>query len=274
MVPRREQLFSYSLLVVFSTIAVWPLLAVVLLAFNRPGSFPVGLGIPQPWSFDSFIKAWNEGGFGSAIINSVVVACAVVAASLFLSILTGYAFGTMRFRGSSLLFYYFLLGVIVPYEATVIPLYYDFRALGLIDTYWAMILPQVAFSVSFGTFWLRAFFRAFPSELIDAARVDGAGTWAVLWRVIVPNARPALLAAAVILFIWTWNILILAIVMMQSPNMQLAPAALAFFAGAARSQDLPVVGAAAVLVALPVVVMYVLLQRQYMASLVGGALKG
>lgn len=274
MVSRREQVLSYAILIVFSFIALWPVVAIVLLAFNAPGTLVSGVGVPNQWSLDSFAAAWTDGGVGPALFNSFVVAGSVVAIAVVLSILTGYAFGTMRFRGQSALFYYFLVGIIVPYEATVIPLYYDFRVLHLTDTYLSLILPQIAFSLSFGTFWMRSFFRGFPGELIEAARVDGASSWAILWRVVLPTAGPALLALAAILFIWTWNELLLAIVMIQTPSLQMAPASLAFFAGLQRTQDLPVVAAAAVLVASPVVLIYAMLQRRYIEGVVAGALVG
>jgi raffinose/stachyose/melibiose transport system permease protein len=274
MVSRREQTLSYAILLAFSLIAVWPVLAVVLLAFNPPGTLVSSVGLPVVWSLESFSKAWTEAGVGQSLLNSFIVAISVVVAAIVLSIMTGYAFGTMRFRGMNVLFFYVLVGIIVPYEATVIPLYYDFRLLHLTDTYLAMILPQIAFSVSFGTFWMRAFFRGFPRELIEAARCDGANAWQILWRIIVPTAGPAIMALAAILFIWTWNELLLAIVMIQNPDLQMAPAALAFFAGAQRTQDLPVVAAAAVLVALPVVAIYAILQRRYIEGVVAGAVTG
>ena len=274
MVSRREQVGAYGILFLFAFIAVWPVLAIVLLAFNGPGTLVNGVGLPAHWTLDSFFAAWTDGGVGPALFNSFVVAISVVGIAVVFSIFTGYAFGTMRFRGQGLLFYYFLIGIVVPYEATVIPLYFDFRLLHLTDTYLALILPQIAFSLSFGTFWLRSFFRGFPTELIEAARVDGASTWQVLWQVVLPTAGPSVLALSAILFIWTWNELLLAIVMIQDPSMQMAPASLAFFAGLQRTQDLPVVAAAAVLVALPVVLIYAVLQRRYIEGVVAGALVG
>lgn len=274
MTKKLENLVSYCILILFSFIAVWPLASVILLALNQPGTLVSGLQIPNPLSLASFVKAWTEGGINAALFSSFVVAIVVVVASVVLSLMTGYVFGTMSFKGSSVLFYYFMVGVSVPYEATVIPLFYQFQNLGLINTYWAMILPQVAFSISFGTFWMRAFFQTFPKELIDAGWTDGAGSWVVLWKVIVPNTGPSVLALSAILFIWTWNELLLAIVMIQKPSMRMAPAALALFAGVQRTADLPVVAAAAVLVALPVVIIYVILQRQFIEGITAGALTG
>ena len=130
-----------------------------------------------------------------------------------------------------MLFYVFLLGLMVPIEAMIVPLYYDLRDLGLTDTYWALILPQIAPSVAFGTFWMRAFFRGVPRSLVEAARIDGASTWFTLWRVLLPLARPAVLTMTVLLFMWTWNEFLLALVMVSDENLRTAPLGLAFFQG-------------------------------------------
>jgi len=276
MVSRREQVLSYAILLAFAVFAVFPFIATTLVAFNQPNASVSGLAIPSPWSLQSFFTAWSDpdAGIGRSLFNSMVLATTVVIASVLLSILAGYAFGTMKFRGSSLLFYFFLIGLIVPYEATIIPLYYEFRGLKLVDTYWAMILPDIGGSFAFGTFWMTSFFRSFPSELIDAARADGASRWQTLWQVIVPTAGAAIFALATILFIWTWNNLLLAIVMISNPQLQMAPAALNFFVGREFGINYQVTCAAAILVALPVMIVYYVLQRRYGADVLAGSLKG
>lgn len=276
MVPRREQAVSYAILLAFAVFAVYPFISTTLVAFNPPDASVRGLAIPQPWSLDSFFAAWSDpdASIGRSLFNSMVLATVVVVASVFLSILTGFAFGTMKFRGSSALFYFFLIGLIVPYEATIIPLYYEFRGLRLTDTYWSMILPDIGGSLAFGTFWMTSFFRGFPRELIDAARSDGASSWQTLWRVTVPTAGAAIFALATILFIWTWNNLLLAIVMIPNPELQMAPAALNFFVGRQFGINYQVTCAAAILVALPVLVVYYVLQRRYGADVLAGSLKG
>ena len=276
MVSRREQTLSYAILLAFTVFSLFPFIATTLVAFNQPNATVSGLAIPSPWSVQSFITAWSDpdAGIGRSLFNSMVLATIVVIASVLLSILAGYAFGTMKFRGSSALFYFFLIGLIVPYEATIIPLYYEFRGLKLVDTYWAMILPDIGGSFAFGTFWMTSFFRSFPSELIDAARTDGASRWQILWRVIVPTAGAAIFALATILFIWTWNNLLLAIVMISKPSLQMAPAALNYFVGREFGINYQVTCAAAILVALPVMVVYYVLQRRYGADVLAGSLKG
>jgi raffinose/stachyose/melibiose transport system permease protein len=218
--------------------------------------------------------AWSEGNFGRGLLNSFIVAATVSVVTAVLATLSGYAFGTMRFRGSNALFYLLLIGLIFPYEATVIPLYYVFRDVGLTDSYWALILPQIGLSVPFGTFWMRAFFRSSPDALVEASRLDGASSFATLWRVLLPQAWPAITTMVVLVFMWTWNEFLLALVMIQSDSLRTAPLGLALFAGANRnSQDATLVAAAAILVALPVMIVYVFLQRSFIRGMFAGAVK-
>jgi raffinose/stachyose/melibiose transport system permease protein len=200
-------------------------------------------------------------------------AVSVVGISTIVSILAGYAFGMMRFRFAQPLFYIFLLGLMVPMEAMIVPLYYDLRDLELTDTYWALILPQVGTSVAFGTFWMRAFFRTVPRSLVEAARIDGASSWTTLWRVLVPFGRPAILTMMVLVFMWTWNEFLLALVMVSSENLRTAPLGLAFFQGQ-HTSDLTLLAAGAVIVATPVVFVYVFLQRHFIRGMLTGAVKG
>ena len=270
-----ERVLTYGVLVLASVFAVYPLLSVVFLALNEPGSLATGLAFPREPSFESFRRAWGEGGFDHALLSSFIITAAVVVASVFLSILAGYAFGTMRFRGSNVIFAFLLIGVVVPWEATVYPLYYEYQRVGLLDTYWAVILPQIGLSVAFGTFWLRGFFRSAPRQLMDAGRVDGASSWTILWRILVPLGRPAIVTLAILLFVFTWNDYLLALVLIQDENTWTAPVALGSFAG--RQYDTPdlreITAAASVLVALPIVLVYIALQRQFMRGLTSGAVK-
>ena len=144
---------------------------------------------------------------------------------------------------------------------------------GLTNTYWALILPQIGLSVPFGTFWMRAFFRSTPRSLIEAARVDGASTFTILIRVLLPQAKPALLTLSALIFMYTWNEFLLALVMIQDPDKQTAPLGLSFFATATRAGDPTAVAAAAVIVALPVIVVYVILQRHFIRGITAGAVK-
>src|SRR5262249_8303473 len=149
-----------------------------------------------------------------------------------LSIMAGYALGAMRFRGSSAVFLLFLTGLTIPTEAIVVPLYFDLRSVGLDNSYAGLILPQVAMSVAFGTFWMRAYFPTVPRSLMEAARMDGASSWTTLWRVLVPIGRPAILTMVVLVTMWTWNEFLLPLVIVNSDEgLRTAPLGLSFFQG-------------------------------------------
>jgi raffinose/stachyose/melibiose transport system permease protein len=270
---RREQILSYVVLSVFAVVAIYPILSIVLLAMHKRSDLVTGFSIPDRLSFKSFETAWSQGGFGRGLLNSFIVAATVSVVTAVLSTLSGYAFGAMRFRGADALFYLLLLGLIFPYEATVIPLYYVFRDVGLTDSLWALILPQIALSVPFGTFWMRAFFRSTPASLVEASRLDGGTSFTTLWRVLLPQAWPALTTMFVLVFMWTWNEFLLALVMIQSDDLRTAPLGLALFSGANKTTDPTLVAAAAVLVALPVMIVYVFLQRSFIRGMFAGAVK-
>jgi len=272
-ISQRERAANYAIVVVFSALALLPVVGIVLVALHGPGETVAGFSLPHRPSLSNFRSAWDEGRFSTYLRSSAIVSVSVVTIATVVSILAGYAFGTMRFRGNRALFYVLLLGIMVPEEAIIVPLYYDLRGAGLTDTYWALILPQVAQSVAFGTFWMRAYFRSAPRSLVEAARIDGASSWTTLWRILVPGGRPAILTMMVLVFMWTWNEFLLPLVMVTSENLRTAPLGLAFFQGQHTSQ-FSLLAAGAVIVALPVVVVYVFLQRHFIRGMLTGAVKG
>jgi raffinose/stachyose/melibiose transport system permease protein len=269
---RRDLSLTYAILGAFSLIAILPVAGIVFTAVQDPDAL-AAFGSFQGIHLGNFADAWRDGNFGTYLRSSAIVTVSVVAVAVVLSIMSGFAFGLMRFRGSELLFYVFLLGLMIPTEAMIVPLYYDFRDLGLTDTYWALILPQIGTSVAFGTFWMRAYFRSVPRSLVEAARIDGASSWFTLWRVLLPLARPAVLTMTVLLFMWTWNEFLLALVMVSDEGLRTAPLGLSFFQGR-NTSNLTLLAAGAVIVATPVVVLYVFLQRHFIRGMLSGAVKG
>lgn len=272
-VSRGERTANYAILVAFAAFAIWPVLTVVIAALgpdDAAGGTVGGrvLGLHP----ENFAAAWEVGRFGSYLRTSLLVSSSVVVVSVVLSILSGYALGAMRFRGSTVMFYVFLVGIMMPSEAVLVPLYYDLRDLGLTDSLWAVVLPQVAQSVAFGTFWMRAWFRSANRSIVEAARLDGASTWRVLWQVLVPLARPAVVTLTVLIFMWTWNEFLIPLVMVVSENLRTAPLGLAFFQGQ-YTQGFTLLAAGAVIVATPVVVLYLFLQRHFIAGMLEGAVR-
>jgi raffinose/stachyose/melibiose transport system permease protein len=270
---RLDRSVTYLVLIAFSVAALYPLISILFLAFHRKTDNVTGFSLPTTFSPQTFIDAWTQGDFSTGMTGSLIVAVSVTVVSAAMSLLTGYAFGTMRFRGSALVFNLIVLGLIFPYEATVIPLYYDFQDVHLTGSYWALILPQIGQSVTLGTFWMRAFFLTTPRTLLEAGRVDGASSFRVLRSILFPLSRPALLTLCALVFMYTWNEFLLALVMLQGSENTTAPLGLSYFAGQTRAGDPTKVAAAAVLVATPVVIAFIFLQRHFIRGVLAGAIK-
>jgi raffinose/stachyose/melibiose transport system permease protein len=274
MISRGERAANYLILFAFAAFALWPVLTIVAAALgpdDSAGSAAQGAGLLGLHP-ENFTAAWRQGRFGQSMVTSVAVAAFVVTCATVLSVMSGYAFGTMTFRGRNVLFYLFLLGIMVPNEAIVVPLYFDLRTLGLTDTFWAIVLPQVAQSVAFGTFWMRAYFQASPVSMVEAARLDGANSWLILWRILLPLGRPAVTTLVVLTFMWTWNEFLIPLVMATSDELRTAPLGLAFFQGQYTS-GFTLLAAGAVIVAAPVVILYVFLQRRFIQGMLEGAVR-
>ena len=263
-----QRLVASAVLLVAAAAALGPVL-VVLAAALGPESPAAGGGLHP----ENFAAAWEQGRFGEYLQTSALVAVVVVTVATVASVLSGYAFGTMDFRGREVLFLLVLLGIMVPAEAVVVPLFFDLRTLGLTDTIWGIALPQIAQSIAFGTFWMRAHFRTTDRSLMEAARLDGAGPVRILVSVLVPVARPAITTLVLLSFLWTWNDFLVPLVMAPSAQLRTAPLGLALFQGQ-YTQGTALLAAGAVLVALPVVVVYLLLQRHVIRGMVEGAVRG
>lgn len=266
-VSAAELTLNYVILSIFALYAIFPIITIAITALGPK----IGVTV-EGLHFENFVEAWQLGQFGSALTNSVLVALLVVSVALVLSILAGYAFGTMRFPGSTLLFYLFLLGMMVPAEAIVIPLFFDLRTLGLTDTIWAVAAPQIAQSVAFGTFWMRSQFRAMPPNLIEAAAIDGSSGWTTLRRIMIPPTLPSIATVAVLMFMWTWNEFLIPLVMSPSGVWRTAPLGLSIFKGQ-YTADHALLSAAGVIIAAPIIVAFLFLQRYFINGMLEGAAK-
>jgi raffinose/stachyose/melibiose transport system permease protein len=265
-VSRTESAITHAILVIAAVIAVFPLASVLTTSLRDRKSGALNLS--------NYSDAWTQGGFASALLASAVVAISVVLVTLAVASLAGYALAHLRIPGRKAVLGLLLVGLVLPYEVTVLPLYRMLDSWGLVDTYWALILPQVGLSVPLGVFWMRTFFAGIPEELLEAARLDGASRFGILRRVLLPIAGPALTTLATILFLFTWNEFLLALILIpQNQSAQTAPLALSFFSGAQYGAQPNITAAAAVLVALPIIVVYVLLQRRLITGLTEGAVK-
>lgn len=268
----RERVVAHAILAVFALIATVPVLGVVLLALNPRDARVTGFSIPETFTLQTFAEAWEIGHLGDYMRSSLIVAFFVVIGATTVSILAGYAFATMQFRGSTVLFYALLLGMLLPFEAVILPLYYDLRQFGLTNSYASLVLPQIALNVCFGTFWMRAYFRSVPKGMLESAEIDGAGSFRTLVQVALPPGRPAVTTLVVLFFLWSWNEFLLPLVMITDDALRTAPLGLAFFA-AQRSTDRIGMAAAAVIISVPVVLVFVIFQRSFIRGAASGSIK-
>lgn len=227
--------------------------------------------VPERWTLENYVMLFTSFNFQRSLYNTAVASCGQVVLAVITSTLAGYAFARLRFPGRDTLFGVLLLTSFIPLEVILVPLYNVVSGLRLASTYPGLFLP---FSCSpFGIYLMRQSFRSIPTALDDAARVDGASTWKIFWRIALPNVKPALATLVLIQFIWSWNNYLWPLVIMQKPEMQIAQVALT---GLNDSQNYPLDGplfAAVSVVTLPLVLLAITLQRYYVRGLMTAGIR-
>ncbi|MGW2328304.1 carbohydrate ABC transporter permease [Streptomyces sp. NPDC001700] len=271
--PATRGIAAPAVLAVFLAVVLIPFLSLLLAALQPAGTPLTGFAWPNGIHLENFGHAWSAAGFGTLLRSSAVIALSVVPAAVVCATLAGYALATMEVPGRGKLYAYLLLGLAIPVEVTVIPLYYDLRAIGLTNTVPGLALAEIGAFMPFGVFWMRAHFATMPRSLIEAARLDGASSWATLWRVLLPSSRPAVTTLGVLYFVWSWNQFLLPLVLIQDPGRRTAPAGLGLFTGQ-YEVDIPLLAAATLIVIAPVVLVYLFFQRHFINGVLSGALKG
>lgn len=265
---------TYLLLLIGIIVALAPFIVTILASLKTTGELVRGIfSLPEDAQWGNYRQAWDEGNFGRLYLNSIIVAVGVVVPSIVFSVMTGYALARFRFRGSNVVFTYLLLGLVIPLQALVVPIYYVLREMGLLDSLIGLILPQIAMSLSFGTLLMRQAFASVPREIMEASIVDGASSWTTLWQVMFPLARPMVGTVALLFFIWTWNEFMLPLVINIDPAYHTVPLGLVTFQGQWTS-NIPLIAAGATITFLPLVVVFVIFQRQLIEGLTQGAVKG
>ncbi|MEU4745572.1 carbohydrate ABC transporter permease [Actinosynnema sp. NPDC023658] len=266
-----KHLTRLALLVAAATV-LFPFLAILTAALQPQSNLSPGLEWPSDPQWGNFADAWTTAGFGALLRSSAVVAFGVVPISLVLATLAGYGLARSTSRLNGPLFALLMLGLALPYEAIVIPLYYDLRAVGLLDSHWSLILPLVGAFMPFGVFWMRAHFESLPKELVEAASIDGASHWRTLVSILLPTARPALTTLGLLYFMWAWNQFLLALILIQDPAKRTAPAGLGEFVQQ-FGRNVPLLSAGTIIVITPIVVVYLFFQRHFVKGILQGAVK-
>ncbi|GHO41931.1 ABC transporter permease [Ktedonospora formicarum] len=229
--------------------------------------------LPNTLNWQNYVTVWTgEHPLTMYIGNSVVVAIARVFGELLTSSLAAYGFARLRFRGRDALFFLYISTLIIPGQLLLVPRFILFQQLGLYDTLWALILPGIF--TALGTFLLRQFFLTIPQELSDAARIDGANDWHIYWRIILPLAKPALASLAILAFVWSWNDYETPLVMLTSePNFTI-PLGLTSYVDESGGATASLIMAGAVSSVVPIIVVFLFMQRQFIQALARSGLKG
>lgn len=272
MKPSRPWL-ARSLIILLMVITLLPFLSMLSAALAPQGTYPNGLQWPADPQWGNFARAFEVARMDQLLWSSALIVLGVVPVSVLIATMAGYALArltTDRFRW---LYLVFVFGLTLPFEAIITPLYYQVRALGLLNTRFAIILPLIGLYMPFGVYWMRAHFLNVAKDLSEAAALDGATRWQEFIYVQVPLARPAIMSLSILLFLWTWNQFLLPVVLVQDSMKRTMAGALGAFQGQ-WGTDIPLLCAGALLILTPTILIFLVFQRHFVAALMQGAVKG
>jgi len=262
----------YAALIVGALLTVLPLwwmLAASLMPSGEANSFPPRLWPSRP-TLEHYAALFGRLNVARYAANSLLVATATTAISLLLNSMAGYAFAKLHFAGRDRLFRILVAALVIPGQIGMLPLFLMLKQLGLINTYWAVIIPGMA-SI-FGIFLVRQYALSIPDTLLDAARIDGAGEWRIYWELVLPSIRPILVTLALFTFMGAWNDFLWPLIVLTDGDLYTLPVALANLVGE-HVQDTELMMAGAVVTVVPVIVLFLALQQFYIAGVMSGSLK-
>ncbi len=264
----------YAACVLVALVVVTPLVVAVLSGFRtNPSLVARPITWPDPFTTENYADILGSPTFWQQILNSVIVMLLTTVMVLSLSSAAAFVIARIQFRGKEPLFNFFTLGLLFPLPVAILPLYLLLRQMGLVDSLWAVILPQVAFGLPFNILLLRSFFMSVPRDLEDAAYVDGAGPLEFLLRILLPLVRPALAAVAVLTMVTSWNNFFLPLVVLNSESLWTLPLGVTQYQGQYIT-DWAKVLAYVSLALVPAIVFYLVAERQLVAGLTAGSVKG
>lgn len=247
-----------------------PFVWMVLTSFKSSSealSFPPTF-LPGEWRFDSYAGIFTVAPFGLYYLNSTIVTVLATFGQIVTSLAAGYAFSRMRFRGRTVIFVILLAALMVPFEVVFTPLVTLLSQLGWLNSYQGLIIPNVPSIL--GAFLFRQFFQSFPTEIEDAGRIDGAGVWRRLWSIMAPMARPMIGSFAILSFVYNWNNFFFQFLVTTKSRYYTLPVGLAQLQGENNTTDFSLLMAGSTLAIIPVVVVFLIFQRQLVSAMSGG----
>ena len=270
---RPLRILLYSLLVIGAIVALLPMVWMVsasLMPTGEASTYPPRF-FPSRVTLDHYVDLFTRLNLGRYLLNSAFVAFVVTLSSLAINSMAGYAFAKLRFRGRDRLFRVLSTGLVLPVQVAMLPLFLLLKNLGMINTYWGVIIPGLA-SI-FGIFLVRQYALAIPDEMLDAARVDGASEFRIFRSIVVPGIVPILATLAIWTFLATWNDFMWPLIVLSDESRYTLPVALANLAGE-HVQDIELMMAGSVITVVPVMLVFLFLQRYYIQGVMSGSVKG
>lgn len=273
---RAVTVTSHVVLGIWSLVVVLPLLWVFLSAFKSNREIISGspLALPSSWSFDNFVLAWVDEKLGQAMLNTVIVVGCALALVMLLGAMCAYVLARFEFFGRRAIYYLMLAGLTFPVFLAIVPLFFVLQTMGVLNTLHGLILTYVAFALPFTVFFLYAFFQGLPGEISEAAAIDGAGKWRTFFQVMLPMATSGMASVAIFNFLGLWNQYLLPVALnTRRNNWVLSQAVASFVSGAGYQSEYGLLFAGVVITIVPVLVGYVLFQRQLQGSVSQGTMK-
>lgn len=268
------KVFGYTVLTIHLVITLLPLYIMIVTSLKTNKEiFASPLSLPSSLNLSGYQKVLKLNNFPRIFGNSLLVTGSAIAIYTFVSLLAAYAIGRFKFRGNGALYIYFLLGMMVPIRIGVINMFDMFRKLDLYDSLLGLILIYSAMSIGFSVFIMASFMRTIPREIEEAARLDGCSSWRILWSILVPILKPAIATAVIYNFVPIWNDFYFPLVFIKSEELKTIPIAVTIFFGQYQT-DWPTVFAALSMAALPALIFYFLMSKQFIKGLTAGAVKG
>ncbi|NTW41115.1 MAG: carbohydrate ABC transporter permease [Cellulomonadaceae bacterium] len=270
--PLRWVVLAVTVLV--AVLMMVPFVIMLLNAFKSPAEYAADgpLSFPSTFYTDGLVNFWNRVAFPGKLWNSILISGSVAVLATIVSLLNSYALGIGRVRGRMWIVTLFLLANMLPQEALIYPLYFLAKETGLYNTQLSVIIIFTVIQSAFGTYLLSSVLSTFPPSVLEAAALDGASRWQVLWRVVFPVSRPTLSVLLIFFFIWTWNEFFIPLVMLIDNATQTIPVALASLQGD-RLMDAPTINAGSLVSLLPAVIFFLIFQRTLTRGITAGAVK-
>ena len=273
MTPSKPQkILTYVLLIAFSALWLFPVLWIFLSSFKNNAElyqFPPTF-LPQQFTLEHFVNAFEKGNFGKYFINSAIVAITSTILLLLINSMAGYALAKYKFKGGTFILLAFISTLMIPLEVIMIPIFKVLSFLGLYNSLLALIIPPAATPT--GVFMLRQYLLTIPNELIEAARIDGAGEWKIYWRIILPLCQPILAALAIFSFMWRWDDFLWPLIAISDPNKYTVQLALSNFIGE-FNVDWGSLLAMSVITMIPVLIVFLIFQKHLVNSMATSGMK-